>query len=59
MADSVPDGDDEDGRIDEYVFSCAVCGQEIAVNPEMRGAILTHGCPVCTSEVDETDFTAN
>ena len=56
MCDSVPDGDDVESEIREYVFSCSACGQEIAVNAEMKRAILSHGCPVCATAVDETDF---
>lgn len=40
-----------------YEFTCPDCGQEIEVNEPMREAALTHGCPVCSSEVTSTDFT--
>ena len=56
MCDSVPEGDETDGRSDEYVFSCPTCEQEITVNVEMKRAIISHGCPVCTVEVSEDDF---
>ncbi len=42
--------------MDEYTFTCPVCGQEIAVNEEMRSAILSNGCPVCATDVDEESF---
>jgi predicted nucleic acid-binding Zn ribbon protein len=41
---------------DEYQFTCPECAQEIAVNGEMREAILTHGCPVCAADVTAEQF---
>lgn len=42
--------------MDEYQFVCSECTQEIAVNEEMRDAILANGCPVCTTAVTTDDF---
>ncbi len=42
--------------MDEHVFICPACGQEIAVNEEMRSAILANGCPVCAVDVTEESF---
>lgn len=55
MCDTVPDGE-RGNPVREYVFRCSTCQQEIAVNDEMRTAILENGCPVCTAAVDEADF---
>jgi hypothetical protein len=41
---------------DECQFTCLECQQEIAVNREMREAILAHGCPVCAAEVTAEQF---
>ena len=41
---------------DEYQFVCPTCAQTIAVNGEMRRAIIANGCPVCTETVTEADF---
>lgn len=41
-----------------YVFVCDECGQRIEVNGSMREAILSNGCPVCTTAVDQADFEA-
>ncbi|CAI48869.1 small CPxCG-related zinc finger protein [Natronomonas pharaonis DSM 2160] len=40
----------------EYIFSCPGCGQEIEVNGSMREAILSSGCPVCTTGVEKAAF---
>ena len=40
----------------KYEFTCPDCGQEIEVNEPMREAILTHGCPVCASDADRSNF---
>lgn len=56
MSDGTPDGDEPERSMDEYVFTCPACGQEISVNEEMRRAIHSNGCPVCASSVDETSF---
>ncbi len=55
MSNTVRDGDPENSA-KEYVFRCSTCQQEIAVNVEMRTAILENGCPVCTATVEESDF---
>lgn len=56
MSDN-PQGEDEsDGRIEESVFRCGSCGQEIAVNGEVKVAILENGCPVCTAPVQDDAF---
>jgi predicted nucleic acid-binding Zn ribbon protein len=39
--------------MEEYQFRCPECAQEIAVNGEMRDAILANGCPVCAASVTE------
>lgn len=41
-----------------YEFTCPDCGQVIEVNESMREATLSHGCPVCGSDVSEADFAA-
>ncbi|WP_254522458.1 MULTISPECIES: DUF7560 family zinc ribbon protein [Natrinema] len=41
-----------------YQFTCPECGQEIEVNESMREATLSHGCPVCTASVSQSDFVA-
>lgn len=56
MSDRTPERDESGGQMDEYTFTCPVCGQEIAVNEEMRSAILSNGCPVCATDVDEESF---
>jgi|GEM_PF-1132190 len=55
MCDTVSD-DERENPAREYVFRCATCQQEIAVNVEMRTAILENGCPVCTAAVDDSAF---
>ena len=40
----------------EYEFTCSECGQEIAVNENMRSAIVSNGCPVCTASVSDDEF---
>ena len=35
----------------EYEFVCPECTQRIEVNAPMREAILSKGCPVCSSSV--------
>ena len=42
--------------MEEYQFTCPECAQEIAVNSEMRSAILSNGCPVCAAGVASEDF---
>jgi endogenous inhibitor of DNA gyrase (YacG/DUF329 family) len=42
--------------IEEYQFTCPECLQEIAVNEEMRAAIITNGCPVCAASVTGEAF---
>ena len=37
-------------------FTCSDCAQTIEVNEEMRETILAAGCPVCTTDADEGDF---
>lgn len=37
-------------------FTCSACAQTIEVNEEMRETILEAGCPVCTTDADEDDF---
>lgn len=39
-----------------YIFVCPACEQEIEVNPPMREAILSSGCPVCTEAAETTYF---
>lgn len=57
MSKPVPGGTDRDDDVmTEYVFTCAECGQEIDVNGEMRRAILSNGCPVCSASADEGAF---
>lgn len=56
MSDGTPERDESEGSMDEYVFNCPACGQEISVNEEMRRAILSNGCPVCTTSIDEECF---
>lgn len=56
MSDSSPDGDETAGQVDEQAFSCPACSQEITINPEMKAAILSNGCPVCASAVSEESF---
>lgn len=56
MSNGVPGGDDSSVATKEYEFTCSVCGQQIDVNGEMKGAILKNGCPVCASVVGEDDF---
>lgn len=56
MSDGSPERDESEGSMDEYVFTCPACGQEISVNEEMRRAILSNGCPVCASSVTEESF---
>ena len=43
---------------DDYAFECSDCGEEFEVNPGMREALLTHGCPVCGASVDNEAFTS-
>ena len=40
----------------EYEFTCPDCGQQIEVNASMRDAILSNGCPVCSSSVATEHF---
>lgn len=42
--------------MEEYQFVCSACTQEIAVNGEMRDAILANGCPVCAAAVTTAEF---
>lgn len=37
-------------------FRCPSCGQEIEINEAIREAILTNGCPVCSSSVAPEHF---
>lgn len=37
-------------------FTCSDCAQTIEVNEEMRETILAAGCPVCTTDASEDDF---
>ena len=43
---------------DDYAFECFDCGEEFEVNPGMREALLTHGCPVCSASVGDEAFTS-
>ncbi|SDJ61158.1 hypothetical protein SAMN05216226_1062 [Halovenus aranensis] len=56
MSEGCPGRDESEGSIDECVFTCPACAQEISVNPEMKRAILSNGCPVCASSVTEQSF---
>jgi predicted nucleic acid-binding Zn ribbon protein len=49
-------GHDRSTIMKEYQFVCSTCTQEIAVNEEMRDAILANGCPVCAAAVTTEDF---
>lgn len=49
-------GNDGSPTMEEYQFVCSACTQEIAVNGEMREAILENGCPVCAAAVSTDDF---
>jgi len=40
----------------ECQFRCRECGQRIAVNEQMRDAILANGCPVCKAATEPSDF---
>jgi len=42
--------------MNEYIFICADCGQEIEVNETMREAIVANGCPVCAAGVSDEEF---
>lgn len=42
--------------MEELVFDCPECGQEITVNAPMREAIVANGCPVCTAVVSSEHF---
>jgi predicted nucleic acid-binding Zn ribbon protein len=42
--------------MEEYQFVCTECAQKIAVNEEMRSAILENGCPVCAAAVTPEMF---
>ena len=42
--------------MEEYQFTCPECTQAIAVNEQMRVAILDNGCPVCAAPVTQADF---
>jgi len=48
-------GESED--MTEYQFTCPECNQEIAVNENVRAAIISNGCPVCAAQIEETEFT--
>ena len=48
-------GDNED--MTEYEFTCPECSQQIAVNENVREAIIANGCPVCTAQIEPTEFT--
>ncbi|MFT4944857.1 MAG: hypothetical protein ACI9K3_000794 [Halovenus sp.] len=41
---------------EEYTFACPACEAEIAVNGEMRDAIVANGCPVCAVPVGPESF---
>lgn len=56
MADGTPERGESEDSMDEYVFLCPACGQEISVNNEMKRAILSNGCPVCAGSVGEGCF---
>lgn len=43
---------------DDYVFDCPDCGERFEVNPGMREALLTHGCPVCGAPVSDDAFSS-
>ncbi|WP_254862962.1 DUF7560 family zinc ribbon protein [Halovivax gelatinilyticus] len=36
----------------EYEFTCPGCGQQIEINDPMREAILSNGCPICSTPVE-------
>ena len=55
MSNSANPGD-RNGMMKEYEFTCAACGQEIAVNDSMREAIVANGCPVCTATAGNDEF---
>ncbi|WP_280588016.1 zinc ribbon domain-containing protein [Halorubrum sp. Boch-26] len=40
-------------------FTCSDCAQTIEVNEEMRETILATGCPVCTTDAGEEDFSGD
>lgn len=42
--------------MNDHQFACPNCTQEIAVNDEMRDAILANGCPVCAVTVTPENF---
>ncbi|MHC3439589.1 DUF7560 family zinc ribbon protein [Natrialbaceae archaeon A-gly3] len=43
----------------EYEFVCPECAQRIEVNASMREAILSNGCPVCSSPVTADHIAAD
>ena len=56
MSNSTRPGETDRLTMEEYQFTCPECAQYIDVNDEMRRAILSNGCPVCTAVVDAEDF---
>lgn len=56
MSDSEATARSETLPMDEMEFMCSDCGQEIAVNEQMKAAIEENGCPVCSASVTADDF---
>lgn len=56
MSKNTPAGGSEDVTMQEYEFTCPECAQSVDVNEEMRNAILSNGCPICTANVIVEDF---
>lgn len=43
-------------RAPRYEFVCPERNEQFEVDGEMRGALLTSGCPVCGAPVSADDF---
>ena len=37
-------------------FACPECGGTVGVSSRTRDALLEHGCPLCTTSFEPTDF---
>lgn len=46
------------GKSVEYRFVCPECAESIAVNEQMKEAIVNYGCIICGAAISASAFTA-
>jgi predicted RNA-binding Zn-ribbon protein involved in translation (DUF1610 family) len=43
-------------KTEEYRFVCPECAESIAVNEQMKDAIVDHGCVICGTQISSDAF---